>query len=172
MKELISGLLDYGSLGKSAEIKEIDCNKIVKTVYEDLNFLITSTNTKIEVGELPILLGYETEIRLLFQNLIANAIKFKKPNLDPDIIISAEKNNSLWNFKVKDNGIGIDPDYKEKIFNIFQRLHRSDEFEGTGIGLAHCRKIVELHNGEIGVVSQLGEGSTFHFSINTNLELI
>ena len=165
-------MLDYSRLGQSAEIKEIDCNKLVHNVCDDLSYLIESSNAKIHVAELPTLRGYETELRLLFQNLIANAIKFRKPNVEPEISITVEKYKKKWKFEVKDNGIGIDHDYFQKIFNIFQRLHRSSEYDGTGIGLAHCRKIVELHNGEIGVESELDKGSTFYFIINTNLELI
>jgi light-regulated signal transduction histidine kinase (bacteriophytochrome) len=172
MKELINGLLDYGRIGKSSKLKVVDFNNIVNTVCEDLDYIIKYSKAEIKVEQLPVILCYETEIRLLFQNLIANAIKFMKPGVDPSIIISAQKYKSYWKFMVKDNGIGIDPEFKEKIFIIFQRLHRSEEFEGIGIGLAHCRKIVELHNGEIGVDSEPDKGSTFYFTINSNLEFI
>ncbi len=169
MKGLIKGLLDYGRLGQNTEVKKLDCNKLVTSVCEDLNSLIETSNTKIHIGKLPILKVYETEMRLLFQNLISNAIKFKKIDNIPEIFISSEKCNSNWKFSIKDNGIGIDPKYKEKIFIIFQRLHARNKYEGTGIGLAHCKKIVELHNGDIWFDSKFGFGSSFHFTIGTKL---
>jgi PAS domain S-box-containing protein len=170
MKELIKGLLDYSRLGRRAEVKKLDSRLIVQAVCHDLDYLIRETNTKIIIGELPKIYAFETELRLLFQNLISNAIKFTEPNTSPVISITAEKGRSHWQFTVKDNGIGIDPIYKDKIFIIFQRLHGRNEYEGTGIGLAHCRKIVELHNGDIWVESEVGQGSTFQFTINSNIK--
>ena len=102
---------------------------------------------------LPTINGYETELRLLFQNLIENAIKYQKPDIVPEIIISAESQEKEWLFSITDNGIGIDNKQNEKIFIIFKRLHNRCEYEGTGIGLAHCKKIVELHGGKIWVES-------------------
>jgi len=166
MKELIKGLMDYSRLGKKTELKKVDSKLLVQSVCEDLNFILKKSNAQIHVGELPKLYAFETELRLLFQNLISNAIKFIEPGVTPNISISSEKQNSIWKFSVKDNGIGINSKYKEKIFTIFQRLHGRNEYEGTGIGLAHCRKIAEIHNGDIWVDSEVGKGSTFHFTIN------
>jgi len=170
MRELIKGLLDYGRLGKKAELKELNSKLLIQSVCMDLDYLISKSNANITLDELPKIIAFETELRLLFQNLISNAIKFMDPNKTPKISISSTYCNGYHKFTVKDNGIGIDPKYSEKIFTIFQRLHGRDEYEGTGIGLAHCRKIVELHNGEIWVESEVGEGSTFFFTINTNME--
>ncbi len=169
MKELIKGLLDYSRLGKKAKVKKLDSALLLQAVCHDLDFRIRETNAQINIGELPKIYAFETELRLLFQNLISNAIKFIKPNTKPIISITAEKKNSHWQFSVTDNGIGIEAKYKEKIFIIFQRLHGRDEYDGTGIGLAHCRKIIELHNGDIWVESVVGKGSTFYFTINSNL---
>ncbi len=170
MKELIKGLLDYSRLGQKAEIKKIKSKLLVQSVCYDLDYIITKTNAKITIGDLPTTYAYETELRLLFQNLISNSIKFMDPEKTPEISISAEQSKHTTTFIVSDNGIGIDLKYKEKIFTIFQRLHGRNEYEGTGIGLAHCRKIVDLHNGKIWVESEVGKGSTFYFTINLNIK--
>jgi light-regulated signal transduction histidine kinase (bacteriophytochrome) len=114
---------------------------------------------------LPVISGYATELKQLFQNLITNAIKFRKKETLPEIYISVHKNENYWQFAFKDNGIGIEEKYNEKIFAIFQRLHTRTEYEGSGIGLSHCKKIVELHKGRIWVNSTPGEGSTFYFTL-------
>lgn len=165
MTDLIRGLLDYSRIGRGKKLTWVDCNTVVNNVLDDLRAVINKTNANIEIGELPQLAGYETELRLLFQNLISNAIKFRKPSANPCIQVAAKKGNSHWMLSFKDNGIGIPEEYKEQIFNIFQRLHSQSEYKGTGIGLAHCRKIVELHNGEIWVESQRYIGSTFYLTI-------
>lgn len=170
MKDLIKGLLDYSRLGQKTEVKNLNSNSLVKSVCSDLDFLIENNNAKISIGDLPQIYAYETELRLLFQNLISNGIKFKDPNKTPEIIINAKQNKCETTFTIKDNGIGIEPKYNEKIFTIFQRLHKRNEYEGTGIGLAHCRKIVELHNGNIWVESEIGKGSSFYFTINSNIK--
>ncbi len=131
---------------------------------------IKDTNTSFEVGSLPKVQGYQTELRLLFQNLITNAIKFRKRDTAPQIKISAQKEKGYWQFEVQDNGIGIADKHKKKIFVIFQRLHTRDEYDGTGIGLAHCQKIVDLHGGKIWVNSTPEKGSAFCFTIKTENE--
>jgi signal transduction histidine kinase len=168
MRILITDLLEYSSIGKGKEMGKVDCNKVVEAVQEDMKAIIKETNTIIEVGELPVITGYETELRLLFQNLISNGIKFRKPGNVPMIEIDAEEKNG-WIFTVKDNGIGIAAEHKDKVFSIFERLHSKSEYEGTGIGLAHCKKIIDLHKGKIWVNSELGKGSTFYFTIPNQL---
>ena len=118
---------------------------------------------------MPVIDGYATEIKLLFQNLLINAIKFRKKETPPVIDISAEDMGNYWQFAFKDNGIGIAPEHSEKIFMIFQRLHGMAEYEGSGIGLSHCQKIAALHNGRIWVTSAVGEGSTFYFTLQKNI---
>ncbi len=165
MSQLIKGLLDYSRIGRGQELKPVDCQEIIAIVKSDLEVVIEETGAELEISELPQILAYETEIRLLFQNLILNAIKFRKANTKPHIKIWANREKSCWTFAVKDNGIGIPLKYHDRIFVIFQRLHSRSKYEGTGIGLAHCQKIVELHEGKIWVESLPEEGSTFCFTI-------
>lgn len=165
MSELVKGLLDYSRIGKGKEKVIIDCNEIVNDIQQDLSVVISETKTKIKVENLPTISAYNTELRLLFQNLISNAIKFRKKDQMPVINISAKKMGQHYHFSIKDNGIGIAKEHLEKIFIIFQRLHNKHEYNGSGIGLAHCRKIVALHEGEIWVESELERGSNFHFTI-------
>jgi light-regulated signal transduction histidine kinase (bacteriophytochrome) len=173
MSELIKGLLSYSRLGNELQTTTIDCNKIVEDLQIDLGKNIIESNATINKGNLPKLRAYESEFRLLLQNLINNAIKFRKADTDPVISISAVSENNQWKFAIKDNGIGIDPEAHDKIFLIFQRLHPRNQFEGHGLGLAHCRKIVELHGGKIWVESQPNKGATFYFTIpdKNNLEM-
>jgi light-regulated signal transduction histidine kinase (bacteriophytochrome) len=164
MKVLIKDLLDYSRIGRTSELQNIDCNIILQQMIADIDVAIKETGAEVKIGHLPLINGYPTEIKLLFQNLVINAVKFRKPGLSPLINITACKKNSSWEFICKDNGIGIDKHHQERIFIIFQRLHNRNEYDGSGIGLAHCKKIVELHGGRIWVES-IAEGSAFHFTI-------
>ncbi|MBK8880824.1 MAG: PAS domain S-box protein [Bacteroidales bacterium] len=166
MALLINSLFEYSQLGRNKKLAYVDCNQLIKSVIKDLDYMIESSGATIEVGEMPELYLYETEIHQLFQNLISNAIKFRSKDNKPKVQISSEKLNEKWMFSVSDNGIGIDPFHFNRIFNIFQRLHSSEEeYEGKGIGLAYCKKIVQLHFGEIWLDSVVGKGSTFKFTI-------
>jgi PAS domain S-box-containing protein len=165
MEELVVGLLNYSRIGQNKKMSTIDCQKLIQEIQQDLSSRIKETNTRIELGKMPEVRAYRTELRLLFQNLITNAIKFRNRETAPRIKILAKKGNDCWQFEVQDNGIGIAEKHYKKIFVIFQRLHTQDEYDGTGIGLAHCQKIVDLHGGKIWVNSTLGKGSTFNFTI-------
>jgi len=165
MSTLLNSLADISRLGRNIKLSKVDCKKIIDEVIADLKSLIKSSNSKIEVTEMPMLNVYEVEMRQLFQNLITNAIKFQKKNIKPEIQIRSENINDKWKFSVSDNGIGIAPVHFERIFDIFQRLHTDEEYEGNGIGLSNCKKIVQLHHGEIWIESNLGQGSTFYFTI-------
>ncbi|MCW3075404.1 MAG: sensor histidine kinase [Bacteroidetes bacterium] len=165
MSALIKSLLTFSLLGHDQKLSNVSCTKVIDDVRHDLDTLIKETNTKIEVAEMPTLNIYEAEMRQLFQNLISNSIRFQKKGSQPLINISSEKTESNWTFIVKDNGIGIKESYFEKIFDIFQRLHGNEEYEGSGIGLANCKKIVLLHKGKIWLESVVGEGTSFYFTI-------
>ena len=165
MSILIKSLLDFSRLGRNTKLTYVDCKTLIDDVIADLDTMIKTSNAVIEVTEMPKLNVYETEIRQVFQNLITNAIKFQKKDTQPKIQISSEKINEKWKFSVSDNGIGIAPVHFERVFDIFQRLHTNEEYEGNGIGLANCKKIVQLHQGEIWVESNPVQGTIFYFTI-------
>ena len=167
MQTLIKDLLDYSRIGRKGIVAEVNCNDIISDVLADLSSTIEDNNASIAVLEkLPIVKGYTTELKQLFQNLVSNSIKFHKKNIPPEITIQGEKIDGGWQFSFKDNGIGIEKKHHERIFIIFQRLHIRAEYEGSGIGLSHCKKIVDLHGGKIWVDSELGKGSNFQFTIS------
>jgi signal transduction histidine kinase len=165
MSLLITSLLTFSQLGHNRKLTRVDVKKVLDDVLEDHEILMTASNTCIEISEMPVLTIYETEMYQLFQNLITNSIKFQQGDGQPKIIITSTEQSGRWQFAVTDNGIGIAPAYYEKIFDIFQRLHSNKEYEGSGIGLANCKKIVQLHQGEIWVESVPKQGTTFYFTI-------
>jgi len=169
MKVLIKDLLDYSRLGREKHFTRVDCNGLMAEVLADLDKIIKDTDAKIVTGHLPVINNaFPTELKLLFQNLVTNSIKFRQPGVRPEIAIDAFRENGHWRFSIRDNGIGIETQYLERIFIIFQRLHNRSQYEGSGIGLAHCKKIVELHGGQIWVTSVPAKGSTFFFTIQDN----
>jgi light-regulated signal transduction histidine kinase (bacteriophytochrome) len=166
MKKLIDDLLAFSRLNTEAkEFKLTDTNSALDDVLVNLNPTIMENNAQITHDPLPIIKVDSSQIRQLFQNLITNAIKFHGDE-PPKIHISAEETGKEWLFSVSDNGIGIDSNHLEKIFNVFNRLHTREEYEGTGIGLAICKRIVERHGGKIWVESEPGKGSTFYFTLS------
>jgi PAS domain S-box-containing protein len=165
MQTLIHGLLEYSRIGtRSKESQPIEAEKAVNHSLAYLERAVQESDAKITTGNLPTVRMDELQFVQLFQNLIGNAIKFRGSQ-KPHIHIDAEKQDSFWKFSVKDNGIGLEQEYAERIFLIFQRLHTRDKYPGTGIGLSICKKIVERHGGKIWVESQPGQGSTFYFTI-------
>ena len=165
MQAMIKALLEYSRVGtQGKDFGFIDCEIVLENVLLDLRVAIEEAGAVIAHEPLPTVWADEVQLGQVFQNLIANAIKFhgKEP---PNIHVSARQKGGDWLFSVRDNGIGIDPTQNERIFQIFQRLHSREEYEGTGIGLALCKKIVERHRGRIWVESQLKQGSTFYFTI-------
>jgi light-regulated signal transduction histidine kinase (bacteriophytochrome) len=168
MTILINDLLDYSRIGNQKEQQQVDCNDLLTEVLTDLGTVMKETDAEINTDLLPVITAYPTSIKQLFQNLIANGIKFRKKGSVPRIRIATHDSNSHWHFSFADNGIGIEQKHRERIFVIFQRLHTRSEYEGSGIGLAHCKKIVEVHGGRIWVDSEPGHGSVFHFTIPKN----
>ncbi|MDR3713657.1 MAG: ATP-binding protein [Puia sp.] len=168
MKTLIKDLLDYSRIGREKESRPVDTDALLKEVIADLDKSIRENEASVEGFDLPVINAYRTELKLLFQNLVANSIKFRRPGIPPQVTIRAEQKNGLLEFSFRDNGIGIEEKFQDRIFIIFQRLHTRSEYEGSGIGLAHCKKIVEIHGGRLWVESTPGQGSTFYFTLPRN----
>ena len=168
MKNLIHGLLEYSRSGTSGRPLELtDCNSVVDEALANLSTLVKESEAAVHCQSLQSVMADRTQLVQLFQNLIANAVKYRGSR-PPEIEIRSEAKNGEWVFSVTDNGIGIQPDQADRIFTIFQRLHTAEEFPGTGMGLAICKKIVTRHEGRIWVESEIGSGSTFFFTIPAN----
>jgi light-regulated signal transduction histidine kinase (bacteriophytochrome) len=164
MQNLINDLLEYSRIGtRGKNLSVVDMNSILGQAIYNLNIKIKEKAALVTNGELPAVFADGGQMVQLLQNLIGNAVKFCITS--PRIHISATEEMNHYQFAVEDNGIGIEPEYRERIFQIFQRLHPKDEYSGTGIGLAICRRIVERHGGKIWVESKPGEGSIFKFTL-------
>lgn len=165
MKTLINDLLAFSRLGTQGKAPApTNCEPVLKRVLTTHKLAIEETEATITYGFLPMLMADEVQLEQLFQNLISNALKFRG-NSSPQVHIEARRQNGMWLFSVRDNGIGIQPEFSERIFVIFQRLHGKAAYPGTGIGLAVCKKIVERHGGQIWVEPNNGEGVTFYFTL-------
>lgn len=164
MKNLIHSLLEYSRVNKVRPFEHIDLNLLLVKVLQDLSSQIKENNAVIKIDKLPEIDGDPVLIAQLFQNLISNAIKFRGAKI-PEISISGKKEDKEYLFTVKDNGIGIPMEVKDKVFDIFQRFHSKEKYPGTGMGLAICKKIVKLHGGEMWLDSEIDKGSTFYFTI-------
>jgi light-regulated signal transduction histidine kinase (bacteriophytochrome) len=169
MKKMIQGLLDYSLINKSEiEFVETDMGDMLENALSNLKYAIDESNAEITHGFLPKVNANPDQMVNVFQNLIDNAIKFKKPDEPPRIHISVRTDEERyeWVFSVSDSGIGIEPEYTNKIFEVFKRLHPIGEYEGTGMGLAIVKKIIENHGGRVWVESRFGEGSIFYFTFS------
>lgn len=165
MGTLINDLLEYSRVGtRGHAFRSTDCNAALQKALANLEVAIRESNAIVTYDALPVVQADETQITQLFQNLIGNAVKFKSAD-SPRVGVNVRQDDGYWHFSVADNGIGFAPEYAERIFTIFQRLHTRNEYPGTGIGLAICKKIVDRHGGRIWVESEPGKGSTFHFTI-------
>ncbi|MDQ3046189.1 MAG: ATP-binding protein [Bacteroidota bacterium] len=166
MRDLINGLLQYSRLNKAGEFRQTKLDDALSEAIRNLEEQIVSTHTTIQREPLPEMLGEHLLLTQLFQHILANAIKFKSDQ-PPAISIGITKTQDSFTISIKDNGIGIDPKYTEKVFVIFQRLHSKSKYSGSGIGLALCKKITEMHGGTISVISDPGKGSVFHLTFKS-----
>jgi PAS domain S-box-containing protein len=167
MRKMINSLLEYSRVETQGDqFEPIDLDDVIVDVREDLQIQIEETDVEITTRELPCIQGDVSQVRLVFQNLISNAITYSDDS-SPRIHIGADRQGQRWVLSIQDDGVGIESDDQERIFDVFERVHTNEEYEGTGIGLALCERIVERHSGEIWVESEPGEGSTFSFTLPT-----
>lgn len=170
MQKLIDDLLAYSRVGRSGAVQErTECAAALDQALKSLSVVLQESHAQINRTALPTVMAIPIQLALLFQNLIGNAIKFRRAAQPVQIDIGARREGDEWVISVKDNGIGIDPQYFDRIFMIFQRLHTRTEYPGTGIGLALCKRIVEQHGGRIWVESVPDNGTTFFFTLNAKV---
>jgi light-regulated signal transduction histidine kinase (bacteriophytochrome) len=170
MQSLIKGLLDYATAAEKSEtaLEEralVDCNAVFEQAKQDLDSAIKVCGAQITVAPLPSVHAIENQLVQVFSNLISNAIKYCPSTRRPQLHVSASERGEDWVFCVRDNGIGLDMKYADEIFGLFRRLHAEDQFEGSGIGLALCKAVVQRHGGRIWVESEAGKGCRFFFSL-------
>lgn len=165
MGQLVDDLLTYAKAGRSCHpLEPVDLGEVMRVVESNLGAILEEANGLIQVGDMPTIIGDRTGLVQLFQNVVSNGLKYHGDE-PPTVSISADREAEYWHFRVQDNGIGIAPEYHEQIFEAFRRLHTKREYDGTGIGLATCTKVIEQHRGRVWVESSLGQGAVFHVSI-------
>ena len=166
MQALVQDLLEYARTNEEIEnYQEVNCERALKYIQENLSVKINETNATILYENLPVILCHPVRFSSVIQNLISNSLKYQTKDSSPIIKISAVEDSDNWKFCIEDNGIGMKQEYCEQIFLPFKRLHRKEEYSGTGIGLAICKKIIEKMGGRIWAESELGNGSKFYFTI-------
>ncbi len=166
MQALIKGLLELSRVdSRGQQVRAVATAPILETVVRLLERPIQEAGAVLEIGTLPTVKGDEAQISQLFQNLLSNALKFRRPGVVPTLGVEAVEAGAVWHFTVSDNGIGVPPEHQERVFGMFERLHGDGEYPGTGIGLALCKRIVERHGGRIWLESSPGVGSRFHFTL-------
>jgi light-regulated signal transduction histidine kinase (bacteriophytochrome) len=171
MRDMVQDLLEYARLGTDGlSVSEVDLGTELTHVTENLGGLIEETHARITHDPLPVVRGSAVQLMRLMQNLIANAIKYRRPGVPPAVHVGVRETETHWEVSIADNGLGIDPGFAEQIFEPFRRLHTWDAIKGTGLGLAVGRKIVESHGGRIWVESQPGEGAIFYFTLSKSLK--
>ncbi|MFC6763866.1 MEDS domain-containing protein [Natrinema soli] len=165
MREMVTDLLAFSRVEQAdGAFEQVECDAILDRVLDDLQVKIEENNAEITVQSLPTVVGERSQLEQLFSNLVSNALKYRRDD-PPEVDIRVENRSDCWEFSVADNGIGIDPDKTDRIFEVFKRLHQNNEYPGTGIGLSLCQKIAENHGGDIWVESEPGEGSTFFVTL-------
>ena len=169
MNLLIHDLLDYAKGGFiTKEYESIDVNLLITSIFEELTENIDGHKPEINIDTMPVIKSSRTALIVLFKNILSNALKYQIKGTRTQLNIKLEESNSIFTFSIEDNGIGIKPEYLKTIFEPFKRLHNQEEFDGSGLGLASCKKIVEKLNGEIWATSELNKGTTIHFTIQQN----
>lgn len=167
MRDMINGLLQYSRVEMREDpFEPVDLETVLEDVRDDLQIQISASHAEITIEPLPRVHGDSDQLHQVFQNLLTNAIQYSGEE-PPSVHVSAEQNGTDWIVSVQDDGIGIDPKDTERIFDVFDRLHSPEEYDGSGIGLAVCQRIIERHDGEIWAESEPGEGSTFSFTLPT-----
>jgi len=171
MHRLIEDLLLYSRVSTRGKEPSLTSSRVaLDDALANLDLAIREADAVVEAGTLPAVKADPAQLVQIFQNLVGNAIKFRRPDERPHVRIAVEKDGKAWRFAVQDNGIGIESKFFERIFEVFQRLHGREEVEGTGIGLPVCKRIVERHGGRIWVESEVGKGSTFFFALPAGTE--
>jgi light-regulated signal transduction histidine kinase (bacteriophytochrome) len=171
INQLVKDLLSYTQTASLSDMPEapVDTNDVLAEIQANLRHPIESTKARVTIDPLPAVYAHRTHLVQLFQNLVSNGLKYRKPDRPPQIHVSSRRRDGMVEFLVRDEGIGIPPEYHERIFGVFKRLH-SQRVPGTGIGLAICRKIVDHYGGAIWVQSEAGEGATFHLTLPAVIE--
>ncbi len=164
MHHLVKELLDYSRLGRFTKPVRVDVNEVIAGVLADVSTALDENEAQLMVDKLPNIMGHQHEIQTLFQNLITNALKYRQTDVPPRIEIGVSQTDDEWIFQIRDNGIGVEPEHFTKVFKFFRRLHLQNEIAGTGIGLANCKKIMDLHSDRIWIESTVGAGSTFYLA--------
>ncbi len=163
---MINGLLEYSKAGGAeSDWERVDSDRAVDAALTNLQVAVSESGASVELGKLPTVLASRTQLVNLFQNLIGNAIKYRRRGVVPEVKVGAVRAEDMWHFTVADNGIGIAADHGDQVFKIFKRLHGRHEFEGSGLGLSICQRIVEAHGGRIWLDSEPGVGSRFSFTL-------
>jgi light-regulated signal transduction histidine kinase (bacteriophytochrome) len=167
MTALIQELLSFAHAGgmQGGDRDWIDSNELLKQLASQFSARLDEQQAVLKIGSLPTIQARKTPLKLVFQNLIGNSLKYQPPGNSPIIEISGTEDATHWQFSVKDNGIGIAPEYKEAVFQLFKRLHTKHEYSGSGMGLATCKRIIEQHGGKIWIDSSEGKGTILTFTI-------
>ena len=165
MRDLIRDLLEFSRLGSDVAFTQLDLNQIVTEIMDEQQADIQAVKATIDVGPLPAIMGHHTDVKQLFQNLISNGLKYRRPEVAPHIVIRSKVEQDQYQFSIADNGIGIEGQHFDRVFQLFQRLHGRGQYAGTGIGLATCKKVVEIYGGKIWLDSTVGVGTTFYFTL-------
>ncbi len=172
MRKTILDLLEFSRVGKLKDALEpINFNTLLEEIVQNCRNSILESGAEVQWANLPNIYGRKTHVRLILQNLIENALKYRREGVPPRIQIRVQETRTHFQISVADNGIGIDEKYFDRIFILFQRLHGKDEYSGTGVGLSICKKIAEMHQGKIWVSSKIGQGSIFYFTIIKGVSL-